>query len=76
MLPFQARVDLGAMAIKGYSASPKPQYYWSLTVRMFSVISKTFVGGDLPLCREAVGVFYRVSRLGINLGLKNILCLS
>ena len=30
----------------------------------FSVISRTLVGGVLPLCREAVSVFYSPSRLG------------
>ena len=32
--------------------SPKPQHYWDLTIRLFSVISKTLVGRDLtPLQR-------------------------
>ena len=29
----------------------------SLTIRLFSVISRTFVGEVLLLCRDAVGVF-------------------
>ena len=34
--------------------------YW--LTRLFSVISRTLVGGCvLPLCREAVGVFYSPS---------------
>ena len=45
MLPLRARVDLGAMAIKGYSAFPKLQHLWNLTIRLISVIYRTFVGG-------------------------------
>ena len=35
MLPRQARVDLGAMVIKGYSTFSKLQHYWNLTIRLF-----------------------------------------
>ena len=38
--------------------SPKLQHYWSLTIRLFSIIYRTFVGGVLPLYRDTVGVFY------------------
>ena len=38
-------MDLGVMAIMGYSYSLKLQYYWSLAIRLFSVISRTPVGG-------------------------------
>ena len=38
MLTFCARVDLEAMAMKEYSAFPKLQHYWSLTIRLLSVI--------------------------------------
>ena len=49
MLPLRARVDLGAMAMKGYSASPKLQHCWNLTIRLFSVICRTLVsGGSYP----------------------------
>ena len=44
MLPLQARVDPGAMAIKGYSTFPKLRHYWTLTMILFSVISRTLVG--------------------------------
>ena len=44
--------------------SPTLQHYWSLTIRLFSIISRTLVKGDLPLCRDAVGVFYSSNRLG------------
>ena len=50
---------------KGYSAFAKLQHYWNLTIRLLSVIIRTLVAGEggLPLCREAVGVFYCPSRL-------------
>ena len=45
---------------------PKLQHFWNLTIRLFSVISRTVIGGGevLPLCREAVGVFYRPGLMG------------
>ena len=50
MLPLWARVDWGAVAMKGYSTFPKAPAL--LNIRLFSVISWTFVGGDLtPLQR-------------------------
>ena len=34
-------------------------HYWNLTIRLFRVIFRTLVvGGVLPLCRDAIGVFY------------------
>ena len=45
---------------------PKLQHYWNLAIRLFSVISRTLIGGVLPLCREAVSVFYNPTRLGDN----------
>ena len=60
VLPLRAKVDPGAIVIKGYSAFPKAP-----VIRLFNVIYKTLVGGGfLPLCREAVGVFYSPSRQG------------
>ena len=41
---------------------PKLQHYWSLTIRLFSVISRILIGGGVwPLNR---GVFYSLSQLG------------
>ena len=40
------------------------QATWNLPIRLLSVISRTLVGGFLPLGREAIGVFYSPSRLG------------
>ena len=57
MLLLQGRGDLGAMAIMG------TLHYRSLTIRLFSVISRTLVGGVLPLCSDAVGIFCSTSRL-------------
>ena len=39
-----ARVDLGTIARKGYSSFPKRLHYWSVTIWLFHVISRTFVG--------------------------------
>ena len=69
MLPFRARVDLGAMAIKGYSALPRTSALLE-PYRLFGVIKRTHVrgggGGVFALCRAAVGVFYSPSRVGNN----------
>ena len=46
--PLRSMVDLGAMAIKGTPHSPKLQHHWKLTIRLFSVISRTLVGGSYP----------------------------
>ena len=41
----------------------KLQHYWSFTIILFSVISRTLLGGVLLLCRDVVGVFCSPSRL-------------
>ena len=69
MLPRRARVDLEAMAMKGCSIFPKaPDCLVSYPGHL--------LGGVLPLCRDAVSVFYSVfyspSWLG-NYGLDNSL---
>ena len=46
MLPLQAKVGLGAMAIKSTPHSPKLQHYWRLTIRLFHVISRTLIMGE------------------------------
>ena len=38
-------MDLEAIAMRGILYSSKPQYYWSLTIRLFSVINRTLTGG-------------------------------
>ena len=62
VLPIRTRMYLGAMVIKGYSAFPKA--HGLLELQLFSAISRTLVGWVLPLCREAVDVFYSPNRLG------------
>ena len=54
MLPLQARVDLGVMAMKGYPAFPKAPALLEPTIRLFSLISRTLVGRDLsPLHKSS-----------------------
>ena len=48
----------------GAPHSPKPQHHWNLIICLLSVISRTLIGGVLPLCKGAVSVFYSPSRLG------------
>ena len=48
---------------KGALHSPKLKHYWSHTIKLFSVITRTLVDGILPLCRDAVGVFCIPNRL-------------
>ena len=49
MLPLWARVDLEAMAMKGYSAFPNLQHYWNLTIRLLRVISRILIwAGSYP----------------------------
>ena len=43
---------------RGTLHSPKFHYYWSLTIKLFSVIFRPLVGGVSSLCRDAFGVFY------------------
>ena len=45
MLPLRARVDLGAMAMKGYSAFPKAPALLEPHHQIVIVISRTLVGG-------------------------------
>ena len=48
----------------GQSGSGSNGNEGSLTIRLFSIISRTLIGVVLPLCRDTVGVFYGPSRLG------------
>ena len=59
MLQLWARLDQGAMAMKGCSAFPKAP----ALLESFSVISRILVRGVLSLCRDSVGVFNRPKRL-------------
>ena len=64
MLPFRARVDLGAVPMKRYSAFPKAPALLEPYHQIVLCHIRTLVGGVLPLCRDAVGVFCNPSRLG------------
>ena len=61
MLPLQERVNLGVMAMKEYSEFPKAT---TITIRLFSVISRTLVVGILLFCRDVVSALFSPSRLG------------
>ena len=63
VLPFGARVNLGAMAMKGRSAFHKALAFLEPHHQIFSIISRTLVEGVLPICREAVGIFCSTSWL-------------
>ena len=58
MLPLRARLDLGAMTMKEYSAFPKASALcWNLTIRLFSVIYRTLVGGGCYPSAEIQSVY-------------------
>ena len=56
--------------------SLKLQHYWSLTIRLFNAKSRTHVGCVWYLCRDAVGVFYQPSWLGLYIqgSPQNVIC--
>ena len=63
--PLWARVDLVAMAMKEYSSFPKSSRLESDYHIVQCHIKDTFWwGGVLPLCNDAVGIFYNPNRLG------------
>ena len=65
MLPFQARVDLRAMAMKGCSAFPKVPALLGPHHQIIKChIQNSHGGGVLSLCWDAVSVFYSPSWLG------------
>ena len=65
VLSRRARVDLGAMAMKGCSVFPKaPALLEPHHQIVKCLIQDTHGGRVLPLCRSAVGVFYSPNRLG------------
>ena len=68
MLLPKARVDLGVMVMKEYSAFSKAAFSKAgvSPSDCFVSKSKTFHESVLPLCRDAVGVFCSPSRLGQN----------
>ena len=59
MLPFQARVDLGAMAMKGYSAFLKVPELLETHIRLLSVIYRTLMGGGESYpCAEVLSMYF------------------
>ena len=49
---------------RGTLQSSKLRHYWSFPIKLFTVMSRTFAVGILPLCKDALSVFYCSSRLG------------
>ena len=64
MLPLRARVNLGAMAMKGYSAFPKAPVLLEPRHQIIKCHVHDTRWGILPLCTGAVGVSYSPSRQG------------
>ena len=65
VLPLQARVDLRVMAIKGYSTFTQTPALLEPHHQIVQChIQHTCWGSILPLCRDAVSVFYSPSQLG------------
>ena len=55
--------------------SPMLQYYWSLTIRLFCVISRIPVGlGVLPLCWLGLEIWRESRKIGSILTFKNSIC--
>ena len=66
VLPFRAKVDLGAMAVKGGSTFPKALESLEPHHQIVQCHIQDTRWWVLPLCRGAVSVFYSPSRLGIH----------
>ena len=68
MLPLRARVDLGAMTIKGYSAFLKVpallEPHHECVLCHIQDIRWWGWGGVLPFCRDVVGIYHSPSQLG------------
>ena len=65
VLPFRARVNLGALAMKRYSAFPKaPASLEPYHQIVLCHVQDSRWGRVFPLNRGAVGIFYSLIRLG------------
>ena len=51
--------------LRGFLHSPKLLHCWSITIKLFSVISSTFLGESYQFA-QAIGVFYSLWRLSQN----------
>ena len=67
VLLHRVRMDLGAMALKEYFAFPKVPALLEPHNQIVSCHMQDTCWGVLPLWREAVGIFYRPSRLGMQI---------
>ena len=63
VLSIWAKVNLGVMALKRIPHSSMLHHYWSTTFRLFCIIPGHSLEEILPLCRDAVGVFWSPSQL-------------
>ena len=50
--------------LSGTTHSPILQHFWSLAIRLFYAKSRTLIWFFLPLCKDAIGVFYSLGGLG------------
>ena len=57
MLPLRAIVDLGVMAVNGYSAFPKVSVLLESHHQIFCFISRTLVGGRSNTSAEMLSVY-------------------
>ena len=53
----------------GTPHSPKLQHYWNLTIRLFSVISRTLMGGDLTPLQKSSRCILQPQPTGQNKGI-------
>ena len=63
MRPYQVRLDLGAMAINGYSAFPNAPALLKPHHQIVWCHFRDTCWGVLPLCRDTVDIFYSPSQL-------------
>ena len=64
VLPLRAGVDLGVMAMKDYSAFAEAPGLLEPQHQTVLCHIRKFFAEELLLCRDAVSVFYSISRLG------------
>ena len=55
---------LEAIAMEGAPHPPKLQHYWNLTIRLFSVICKTLIGGGLTPLQRCTGYILQLQPTG------------
>ena len=70
VLPLPASMDLGKMAMKGYSTFPRVQRLKPHHQTQFRVISKVRGGQVLPLCRYAPSIILQPQPTGLKVWVK------